>query len=62
MSKRYRIEFESMWRGSDSDGKYHRDFIDDNGKGFKYEDAKRLAIELQLSECTYNRNINIVEI
>lgn len=60
MSNMYKVEFESMWRGTDSDGKYHKDFLDNNGKGFKYDDAKMLARELKLSDCAYNRNIEIV--
>lgn len=60
---KFRVEFE--FKNNDlevSDGKFHKDYLDNNGAGFSYEDACDVARELHLTSVTDNRNIKIVEI
>lgn len=45
-----------------SDGKWHRDFLDNNGAGFTFSDAERVAGELRSNTFAYCRNIEIVKI
>lgn len=59
---RFRVEFE--FRNNDlevSDGKFHNDYLDNNGAGFSYEDACDVARELRYNSAATNRNIKIVE-
>lgn len=58
---KFRVEFESMWLGSDSDGKFHKDFLDNNGSGFDFEVASDIAMELHYNTAAKNKNIKIVE-
>lgn len=59
--KRYKVEFEAMWLGSDSDGKFHKDFLDNNGSGFDFEEASDVAMELHYDTAARIKNIKIVE-
>lgn len=59
---KFRVEFE--FRNNDlevSDGKFHNDYLDNNGAGFSYEDACDVARELHYNSAATNRNIKIVE-
>ena len=60
--KKYRIEFEFMYKGLEvSDGKNHKDIIDNNGEGFTLEEANALAARLYESEIQYTRWVKVVE-
>lgn len=43
----YKVNFEFMHEGRDTDFKYHKDFLNNNGAGFTYEEASQLAGELK---------------
>lgn len=47
---KYRVNFEFMYIEPEiSDGKWHQDFLDNNGDGFTFEDAERAAGLLRVS-------------
>ena len=59
---KFRVKFE--FKNNDlevSDGKFHNDYLDNNGAGFSYEDACDVARELHYNSAATNRNIRIVE-
>lgn len=59
---KYRIEFEFMNTDVETtDGLWHKDFLDNNGAGFNYEDACDIAMELHYNTAYKHRNIMIVE-
>lgn len=43
MDKRYRVWFTFLKNGQDSDSKWHRDFLDNDGKGFSAVRVKDYA-------------------
>lgn len=58
----YRVEFEFMLNDIEiTDHKWHKDFLDNNGDGFTFEEAERLACELRYDEFFRTRNIDVVE-
>lgn len=60
---KYRVEFEFKVVDYEvSDGKWHKDFLDNNGKGFTFEDAEKLAGDLRYNEFVHHRNVDVVEI
>lgn len=59
---RYKVTFEFMVADAEvSDGKWHSDFLDNNGEGMTFEDAERTACELRAQSVTYTRNVDVVE-
>ena len=44
-----------------SDGKWHKDFLDNNGAGFTFEDAEYVACELRASTIAYVKWAEVVE-
>lgn len=48
--KRYRVEFEFMYIEPEvSDGKYHKDYVDNNGEGFIKSEAEYIARHIKQS-------------
>lgn len=61
--KRYRVEFEFMCTDLEvSDGKWHKDCLDNNGAGYAFEDAERIACELRASTIQDTKWAEVVEI
>ena len=61
--KKYKVEFEFMYVDADvSDGKWHKDTLDNNGAGFTLEDAERVACELRASTIQDTKWAEVVEI
>lgn len=59
---KYRIEFEFMNTDVETtDGKWHKDFLDNNGAGFTFEDAEYVACELRASTISYVKWAEVVE-
>lgn len=54
---KYKVVFEFKWFGADSDGLWHCDSVDNNGKGFTKEEAERIAQEINGRE--WNRNAKV---
>jgi len=60
--KRYRVEFEFMYRDPEiSDGKYHIDYLDNNGEGFTLQEAEDVAKFVRASEILYIKWAEVVE-
>lgn len=60
--KKYRVEFEFMCIDAGiTDSKWHKDFLDNNGNGFKLSEAAIVACFLKANSVCYHRNIKIVE-
>lgn len=57
--KKYKIVYKFMFDGSDTDGRWHETFLDNDGRGFNFETAETLAQELK--ERGNIKNIEIVE-
>ena len=48
---KYRVDYEFMILDPDiTDGKWHQDFLDNNGAGFTFEEAEHCACELRASQ------------
>ena len=61
--ERYRVDYEFRYCDLDvSDGKFHKDFLDNNGVGFSFEDAERVACELRASTVADVKWAEIVKI
>lgn len=59
---KYRVEFEFMVADVEvSDGKWHKDYLDNNGAGFTLDEAEVVACDLRASSVCYNRNVDVVE-
>ena len=59
---RYKITFEYIVNDLDSDGKWYKDCLDNDGEGFTYDQASDEAFRLRsMSFPNQNRNIKIVE-
>lgn len=56
---KYKIVYKFINEGSDTDGKWHETFLDNNGQGFDLEFAETLAQELKGRGNI--KNIEIVE-
>lgn len=50
MDKKYRVWLTFLNFGNDTDYKWHRDFLDNNGKGFSAEEARDTAYNLKRME------------
>lgn len=60
--KKYRIEFEFMYKGLEvSDGKSHKDIIDNNGEGFIKSDAEYIAKHVKDSKILDVKDVKIKE-
>ena len=60
--KRYQVRFEFRYADADiSDGKYHVDYLDNNGEGFTFEEAERVACELRASNIQDTRWAEVIE-
>lgn len=58
---RYRVWFNFCNLGNDSDFAWHRDFLDNNGKGFMAEEARNVAKDLQVSRVAKVKNVMFEE-
>lgn len=59
---RYRVDFEFRCIDLEiSDGKWHKDFLDNNGAGFTFEEAEEVACELRASTIQDTRWAEVVE-
>lgn len=58
--EKYKVVYNFINEGSDTDGKWHETFLDNNGQGFNLEFAETLAQELKGRGNI--KNIEIVEI
>ena len=58
---RYRVWFNFCNLGNDSDFAWHRDFLDNNGKGFTAEEARNVAKYLQVSRVAKVKNVMFEE-
>lgn len=60
--KRYKVEFEFMYKGLEvSDGKSHKDIIDNNGEGFIKSDAEYIAKHVKDSKILDVKDVQIKE-
>lgn len=60
--KKYRIEFEFMYKGLEvSDEKIHTDVIDNNGEGFIKSDAAYIAKHVKDSKILDVKNVEVIE-
>lgn len=60
--KKYRVEFEFKVADVDaSDRRWHKDYLDNNGAGFTFEQAELVACDLRAGNVCYHRNVNVVE-
>ncbi len=58
----YRVDFEFMITDpEETDGKWHKDFVDNNGKGFNYGEALHVAYELMQSSIARVRSAKPVK-
>ena len=59
---KYRVEFEFMNTDIETtDGLWHKDYLDNNGSGFDYEDASDIAMEMKYITAFRHKNIKLVE-
>ena len=58
---KYRVWFNFCNLGNDSDFAWHRDFLDNNGKGFTAEEARNVAKDLQESRVAKVKNVMFEE-
>ena len=59
----YKVTFDFRINDFDSDGKWHNDYLDNNGEGFTYEEAEDLAQHLRGMSFPYqNDNVKIEEV
>jgi len=62
MSK-YRVEFEFRVIDPEiSDGKWHKEYLDNNGEGMTFEEAERVACDVRENEFYDTKNVDVVEI
>ena len=60
--KKYQVRYEFRYADVDvSDGKYHVDYLDNNGTGFTFEEAEHVASELRASTIADVRWAEVVE-
>ena len=60
--KRYKVEYEFKYADADiSDGKYHIDYLDNNGCGFTFDEAEHIASELRASVIQDTKWVEIQE-
>ena len=60
---KYRVEFDSRYNDPEvTDGQFHRDYLDNNGFGFTYDEAVQVKHDLALSSVATNKNFNIVKV
>ena len=60
--KKYRVEFEFMVSEADiTDGKWHKDYLDNNGEGFTFDEAERVACDLRGTSVCYIKWAEVVE-
>ena len=58
--EKYRVVFEFMLDDIEiSDEAYHKDFLDNNGKGFDFSEAESIACDLRMNEFCDIRNVDI---
>ena len=58
---RYKVEFEFKVEDAEvSDGKWHKDFLDNEGAGFTYADASRVASEIRMSDFVTAKNVDVI--
>lgn len=59
---KYKVVFEFMCADADvSDGKWHKDYLDNNGDGFTFEEAEDVASEIRTSTIQYTKWAEVVE-
>ena len=60
--EKYRVEFEFMITDPDvTDGKWHKDYLDNNGEGYTFEDAESVACSLRTDTVCCKRWVEVVE-
>lgn len=60
--KKYQVRYEFRYADVDvSDGKYHVDYLDNNGAGFTFEEAEHVASELRASTIADVKWAEVVE-
>ena len=60
---RYAVIFEfTILDPEISDGKWHKDYLNNDEKGFTFEEAESVAGDLRISSVSYNRNVEVVEL
>lgn len=60
--KKYKVVFEFMYADADvSDGKWHKDYLDNNGAGFTFEEAEDVASEIRASTIADVKWAEVVE-
>ena len=59
---RYQVNFEFTILDSEiSDGKWHKDYVNNNGAGFTFEEAEDVACQLRVSNLMPHRNVEVIE-
>lgn len=59
---KYKVEFEFMNMDAEiTDGLWHKDYLDNDGDGFDFEDASDIAMEMHYNTAYRHKNIKIVE-
>ncbi len=60
--KKYKVNYEFMYADADiSDGKWHEDYLDNNGAGFTFEEAEDVACKLRASTIADVKWAEVVE-
>lgn len=59
---RYQVNFEfTILDPEISDGKWHKDYLNNNGEGFTFEEAEDIACQLRSSDLMPHRNVEVIE-